>query len=372
MQEASTTPPRCASGGAFTPVVPALDGLRGLAVLIVLGSHLANAGLPVLPGVSLAGTGKSGVYLFFVLSAFLLTRLLLARPPEDWRRPALWLDYALRRVLRIWPLYLVVLLASAALTSAGLAPWWPYPMDPAALRQHLLLQQGVSVLWSIPVEFHYYLWLPLGAAVLASAQRAGGIGLAAALTICASVVAMQLWPPRASAVNDVRLGPYLVLFFAGAWAAVLSLHYGAASVRSRRAFGLLGLSAVFALVATVPAVPAILGLLPFTPDLNHRWFAFFAVAWATLLLAVLHGPAWLRRPFEWRPLRALGWVSFSAYLWHMPVLAAVIGPMGLTGTLALGVFAVLTAFISWASWRLIERPLQAVRWPSSRRGLTGP
>ncbi|WP_461057485.1 acyltransferase family protein [Silanimonas algicola] len=346
--------------------LPALDGLRGFAVGVVLLSHLANAGLPVLPGLSLSGTGKSGVYLFFVLSAFLLTRLLLLRPAADWRRGATWADYALRRVLRIWPLYLVVLLASAALTVAGMAPWWPYPMDGERLWRHLLLQEGASVLWSIPVEFHYYLWLPLVAAALAGAQRAGGRWLASTLAVCASVAAMQLWPPEASAVNDVRLGPYLVLFFAGGLAAVLSLHGGADSDRSVRGFGLLGVAALLAIVATVPAVAALSGLVAFQPDLNHRWFAFFAVAWSALLLAVVHGPAWLRRPFEWPLLRWLGWVSFSAYLWHMPVLAAVTGPMGLAGAPALAVFAVLTASVSWASWRLFERPLQRVRWPLHR------
>ena len=343
--------------------LPALDGLRGFAVGVVLLSHLANAGLPVLPGLSLSGTGKSGVYLFFVLSAFLLTRLLLQWPAAHWRRGARWGDYALRRVLRIWPLYLVVLLASAGLAAAGLAPWWPYPMDAPRLLRHLLLQEGTSVLWSIPVEFHYYLWLPLVAAVLAGAQRACGPGLAAALTICASVAAMRLWPPAASVVNDIRLGPYLVLFFAGGLAAVLSLRVGESGRRSAWGFGLLGLAALVAFAATVPAVVASTGWMDFQADLNHRWFAFFAVVWAALLLAVVHGPTWLRRPFEWRPLRWLGWVSFSAYLWHMPVLAAVTGPMGLAGVLALAVFVPLTAAVAWASWRLIERPLQRIRWP---------
>jgi peptidoglycan/LPS O-acetylase OafA/YrhL len=346
--------------------LPALDGLRGLAVGVVLLSHLANAGLPVLPGLSLSGTGKSGVYLFFVLSAFLLTRLLVQRPTAEWWRGATWADYALRRVLRIWPLYLVVLLSSAALTAAGLAPWWPYPMDAVALLRHLTLQEGTSVLWSIPVEFHYYLWLPLVAVALAGAQRAGGGWLAGMLVASASVAAMQLWPPEASAVNDVRLGPYLVLFFAGGLAAVLSLRLGAFSARSAQSFGLLGLAAVLALAATVPAVPAALGLLPFTPDLNHRWFAFFGVAWSALLLAVVHGPAWLRGPFEWRPMRWLGWVSFSAYLWHMPILAAVTGPVGLEGVPALMVFGVSTAAVSWVSWRLVEAPLQRVRWARTK------
>jgi peptidoglycan/LPS O-acetylase OafA/YrhL len=256
-----------------------------------------------------------------------------------------------------------VLLASAVISATAVAPWWPYPMDAVALLRHLTLQEGTSVLWSIPVEFHYYLWLPLVAWVLAVAHRAGGLLLASALATSAGVAAMILWPPAASLVNDVRLGPYLVLFFAGGLAALVSVHQPTPTPRSERAFGWLGALALLAFVATVPAVAAAIGGGAFQADLNHRWFAFFAVAWSALLLAVVHGPARLRRPFEWRPLRWLGWVSFSAYLWHMPVLAAVTGPMGLAGAPALAVFAVSTALVSWASWRLVERPLQRVRWP---------
>jgi len=340
---------------------PALDGLRGLAVLIVLLSHTANAGLPVLPGFSFSGTGKSGVYLFFVLSAFLLTRILLAKPWAQWRQSDTWADYALRRTLRIWPAYLVVLLASFAITVFGLAPWWPYPIDAGSLLRHLLLLEGVNVLWSIPVEFHYYLWLPLVALLLGLAVQRAGLWAAVLLAVLLGAVAWALWPPEESRVNDVRLGPYLAQFFAGALAAVLSRRWSATGLRPR---GLVaaGVLAVVALFASIPAVPALLGLMPFTPGLNHRWFAFFGLTWAVLLLAVVHGPAWLRRPFEWRPLRALGWVSFSAYLWHMPVLAAVTGPLGLQGGAALLVFSLGTALVSWASWRAFERPLQAVRW----------
>src|SRR5690606_21941755 len=110
----------------------ALDGLRGLAVLIVIASHLSNARLLPWPGV--AGWGKGGVYLFFVLSAFLLTRALLRRPLAGFASGRLWADYALRRVLRIWPLYLVVLLASWGLTRAGVE--WFYRMDAASLAGH--------------------------------------------------------------------------------------------------------------------------------------------------------------------------------------------------------------------------------------------
>lgn len=341
---------------------PALDGLRGLAVLIVLLSHTANAGMPVLPGLTLSGTGKSGVYLFFVLSAFLLTRLLLLKPWAEWRQAATWVDYALRRVLRIWPLYLVLLLLSAVLTATGIAPWWPYPMDTTALLHHLQLLEGVSVLWSVPVEFHYYLWLPLVALLLGGVAQRVGPWVAVFVALLLSAAALALWPAAESQVNDVRLGPYLTLFFAGATAAVLSLRWSVRAAPSRWAFGCAGALALLALVATVPAVMAALGAEPFRPDLNHRWFAFFAISWSVLLLAVVHGPAWLRAPFEAWSMRALGWASFSAYLWHMPVLAAVTGPLGLSGAYALVAFTLGTLGVSWASWRLIERPLQGVRW----------
>ena len=134
--------------------------------MIVLMSHLANAGLGLLPGAGLAGTGKSGVYLFFVLSAFLLCRALLERPPAGFADARLWADYALRRVLRIWPLYLLLLLLSWALTTAAVSGWH-YQIDTPALLRHLQLREGQSVLWSIPPEFIFYLWLPLLALALA-------------------------------------------------------------------------------------------------------------------------------------------------------------------------------------------------------------
>ncbi|MFP5341127.1 MAG: UbiA family prenyltransferase, partial [Gammaproteobacteria bacterium] len=58
----------------------------------------------------------------------------------------------------------------------------------------------------------------------------------------------------------------------------------------------------------------------FDPQRTHRWFIAAGIAWSALLLAVLHGPAWLRAPFSSRPMRWAGVVSFSAYLWHMPVI----------------------------------------------------
>src|SRR3546814_17702763 len=71
----------------------ALDGLRGLAVLIVIASHLSLLGFGLVPGLPVGGIGKSGVYLFFVLSALLLTCLLLARATAQIADGPLWTAY---------------------------------------------------------------------------------------------------------------------------------------------------------------------------------------------------------------------------------------------------------------------------------------
>src|SRR5690606_5151094 len=89
----------------------ALDGLRGLALLLVVASHGSNMGLHFVPGVDMSGTGKTGVWLFFVLSAFLLMHQFLQLDAQGRLDAGEWWRYAWRRVLRIYPLYTVFLLA---------------------------------------------------------------------------------------------------------------------------------------------------------------------------------------------------------------------------------------------------------------------
>lgn len=342
--------------------VDALDGLRGLAVLVVLGSHFSNAGL--LPSPGLSGSGKLGVYLFFALSAFLLTRILLRRPPAGFADARLWADYALRRVLRIWPLYLVVLLASWVATLAGIEAWH-YRMQTPALLRHLALLEGRSVLWSIPVEFKYYLWLPLVALALAwMAARRWPWWAEAGVVVAALALATLVWPPVQAQANDVRLGPYLAIFLCGAYAARLDQRFAQqrrGGPAWERAWGLLAALALVAAVLMVPAGWAIATGAPFDPQRTHRWFLAAGVAWSALLLAVLHGPAWLRAVFSSRPMRWAGVVSFSAYLWHMPVLDALrhAGWTGFPGAVLLALAAV--AAVSALSCLAFERPWRDVR-----------
>lgn len=336
----------------------ALDGLRGLAVMVVIASHLSLLGW--LPGLSLGGAGKSGVYLFFVLSAFLLTRLLIERAPAQFADAGLWAAYALRRVLRIWPLYLFVLLLSWALTRAGVEAW-PYRLDSADLLQHLALREGHSVLWSIPVEFKFYAWLPLVAFVLAwMVHRRWPPLLQLALASVALAACMAVWPPGDTGRNDVRLGPYLVLFLCGGFAAALDRQL-IDRAPGRNAWGVAGLVALAAVAVTVPTAWAALTGDPLDRRVNHHWFLFFGIAWSLVLLAVLHGPSWLRGIFASAPMRIVGVVSFSAYLWHMPVLdlSLALGVRDWPGATAWVLVAIL--LVSMASFLLIERPWRDVR-----------
>ncbi|MBW8368993.1 MAG: acyltransferase [Arenimonas sp.] len=350
----------------------ALDGLRGLAVLIVLLSHFSNYGVLVLPGIGLSGIGKSGVYLFFVLSAFLLTRVLLERPLAKFADGWLWADYALRRVLRIWPLYLVVLLVSWWLTRAGVQGWH-YVIDTGALIRHLRLQEGQSVLWSIPVEFTFYLWLPLLALAFVWVQhRRWPWPVEAVLAILALAGAAWAWPAQASAVNDVRLGPYLVIFLCGAMAARWDHRLRHARTRPRQAtWAAVGVAAMLACALSIPQVWAWLSGDAADGSLNHRWFLFFGVVWSLLLLAVLHGPQWLRAPFEWAPSRLLGVVSFSAYLWHMPILDGLLRVGVAQWPLAAAVVLAASIAAAMLSYLLFERPLRDVRLRRAGRSGAG-
>jgi peptidoglycan/LPS O-acetylase OafA/YrhL len=335
-----------------------LDGLRGIAVLIVIASHLANAKLLAWP--NLSGIGKSGVYLFFVLSAYLLSRGLLAPAGDTLREPRFWMDYLLRRVLRIWPLYLAVVVLSFVLTTLG-AQGWHYQLDAAALWRHLTLREGQDVLWSIPVEFTFYIVLPPLILLLAALPRGRkGVLAGAALLMGLMWLSSALWAPGGMQGNDVRLGFYMPVFLFGVLAAWLERNCDL----SGRAvlWGLLAMAGGLLWLLTIPSVWAGLSGAVFNQGLNHGWFMFFGGLWAGLLLAVLHGPEWLRSLFSWAPLRFVGVISFSAYLWHMPVLKVVATLGGHSWGWAAAPLVLLgTVVVSAVSFLVLERPLREVR-----------
>lgn len=340
--------------------LPVLDGLRGLAVAIVLVSHLSNHGF-FGPGLALRGTGKSGVYLFFVLSAFLLTRQLIAQPLGVLRQRDTWLDYALRRILRIWPMYLLVLITSWLVSAHW--PGWHYQIDTQALLQHLTLQEGQSVLWSIPVEFKAYLWLPVIALSVVALRRCPAWCTALAFALAVAVAAWY-WPSASMQGNDVSLGFYLPLFLCGAAAAWLDTH-----VKNGHplAWGALGMAGLGAFALTTPlGLSWVLGR-PLPVGVNAGHITSFGLLWACVVLGFIHAPPRIQQIFANVPTRRLGWISFSVYLIHMVVLQAWLTLGGVSGWAGALAVVALTLTVSTISWWLVERPCSRLRWPLAKR-----
>ena len=146
--------------------IPELQGLRGIAVLAVVIYHCH----PRLEGTWIHYAslwGWAGVNLFFVLSGFLITSILL----EARDKPRYFRNFYGRRALRIWPVYVLVLIVVYAnapwfigpsvLDAVKAAPWWAYILFVQNLF-HLALPPALGQTWSLAIEEQYYfLWAPL-------------------------------------------------------------------------------------------------------------------------------------------------------------------------------------------------------------------
>ena len=146
--------------------IPELQGLRGLAVLGVVLYHCH----PRLQGTWLyygSLWGWAGVNLFFVLSGFLITSILL----ESRDKPHYFRNFYARRALRIWPVYILVLIVCYAnapwfigpsvADAVRAAPWWAYLLFLQNLF-HIAMPPAISQTWSLAIEEQYYfLWAPI-------------------------------------------------------------------------------------------------------------------------------------------------------------------------------------------------------------------
>lgn len=362
---------------------PALDGLRGLAVAMVMLLHF---------NISWAGGGWVGVDIFFVLSGFLITTLLL----QEWDRGgAISLrKFYVRRVLRLLPA--VLLLVAFC--------WW-YAHHYATHSQRLLTHQGIrSVLlyyanwriihtgaraddlllhtWSLSVEEQFYfLWPAALWVLLRLGLRRRTIAVLALAAIFASAGARALlWKGPESVLHLLmRLLTRADTLLAGCLAALLVSWRGLPQSRGSRV--LLHASAGAALVYLGWALVQ-------ARQMSVFWYfggyTVTATAVAVLLVALLAAPprplAWV---FESAPLVWLGRISYGLYLWHFPVWALHghyivwldrrLGVRLPEWTFAPLAFAVTLA-PTLASYYLVERPCLRLkhRWESKGTPASSP
>lgn len=340
--------------------LPALDGVRGVAILSVLGFHLI--GRP-------AG-GFLGVHVFFVLSGFLITTLLL----EEWdARGGISLrHFYYRRALRLLPALAVALIGfaiiAATLLAIGHAPpsltargaekgvlFGALYVSNIAQAAGTSLPGSIGHLWSLATEEQFYVLWPVclvAALRLGLSRRAIGAGL---VTLIAVVAAHRL-------EMTIRGVPQQRIYFApdgsfdllliGCLAGVILTSAGdqaLAAVRRACRWGWLPSAAVVA--------AAILVSQP-TDRAVYEWLLpLFGIAVALLLLVpVLDARSLLARVLSLGPLVYVGQISYGIYLWHQIINGV---PLNVSFAAGYGRFALVTAItiaLASASYHLVERP----------------
>ncbi|MBV8385020.1 MAG: acyltransferase, partial [Planctomycetaceae bacterium] len=324
-----------------------LDALRGLAALAVVIFHANPAWLPM---------GWAAVDLFFVLSGYLITSIIL----RDGDSPGFLRTFYIRRGLRTWPIYYLIIAVVIALSPVLHRPaHWP------GLPYLLTYTQGLSRAWSgsatlfstylghtwtLAIEEQFYLLWP--ALVLAAGRRR----LALLALACA---AGSAWARGHGFAMETLLARSDGLALGG-WLAAIR-HTSGTPARwtkgVRVALGMLGVLALGTLAARQGLGSRGLGRSPGLTVLA------FNLAWlGTLDFVLTHSGHLALRPLRWPPLRQLGQVSYGLYLYHLPILliAVDIGRgLGLPGKLyGLKVLAALACVpVAALSWRFIERPL---------------
>ena len=366
--QAHLLPPRSKQGGMAVfdhdevPArehLPSLDGLRGLAIAMVVVFHAGEG------WTELTEVGRRGVDLFFVLSGFLITGILLRARGQ----PEMFRSFYARRVLRIFPVYFVYL-ASIACFLALFAPpevsssfqrAWPwYAVFLTNVKLALFFDNDVGSvqhLWTLAVEEQFYFVWP----VLVASLPRRVLGWLISATIV-GVPALRAWLEMRGADDAFETAFRISML---TWTRVDTLMFGAMLALLRastetwrwtvRAAPVLGVLAISALALPLPAA------------LDYTWIALlFAAAVASCVslderrrqLPLLHASA----------LRYLGTVSYAVYVLHFLLTLVVVrwlrgahvdGSAGFALTLAaVGSSALLLATLSQ---RFIERPALALK-----------
>ncbi len=356
--------PGAATGGLGR--IPALDGIRAIAVIAVL---LFHAGVSWMPG------GTLGVDAFFVLSGFLITALLVG---EHDRGGRIRLGgFYLRRVRRLLPALVLVLLFVGIVWGLLLAKKTPslrgdalYTMAYVANWHFALSGQGYFAsfsapspllhTWSLAVEEQFYLLWPLVVGLLMARGRsvarwAGGL---AALAFAATFVEYLagIWTDRLYYGTDTRAIPLLAGAAFGAW----YVRRPAGFALGRRASVALG---AFGLVAAAAVGWAFGGVSGQSTTLYRGGFLLLALAVVVIIASVALVPAGpLARVLSLGPLRYLGWISYGVYLWHWPLFLLLTHQRtGLAGAGLLAVRFAVTLAMSVLSYHLIELPVRERR-----------
>ncbi len=352
---------------------PALDGLRGVAVSLVLVFH---AGFSWMTG------GYVGVSVFFTLSGYLITSLAL----HEWQRSGRVdvVAFYSRRVRRLLPASLICIAgvvvaahlgAFDGITNVRRDMWAAVAQmynwvalaggeDYATQMARVAGQRApLDHYWSLAIEEQFYWIWPLALLVVLRARPARRIGVVAALATAFTISTIIIAAVAGDGATYLATPARLPEILSGALLAVVLFHRRpGASVRSGRgapALALAGLAVIGWAAITWPARsgPAYDGWLPA--------FSLASVA----VIAGLQVPSPVRAALSWGPLVALGRISYGVYLFHWPVFTLVDERLIDTSRVVLfGVRLAVTITIAVVSFRVLEMPIRRGRGIGYGRG----
>jgi peptidoglycan/LPS O-acetylase OafA/YrhL len=326
-----------------------LDAVRGVAILAVI-LHNQRDQFPPLPLGPLFENGWMGVDLFFVLSGFLITGILVDTRPL----PRYFTNFYARRCLRIWPLYALMLVFMFVLVPLirpvegheifdRSSPWWAYPL----FLQNLLVPAPtratgpLSVSWSLAVEEQFYLVWPWFVRYCSLARlrqvAVGVICVSPASRLFLASHGVQLYSNTFCRLDGLMAGALLAL-------AVRSLTFRPSdSVRT-------------AWVALCVAVPGTF----VARSLDQDWIVFSlstAASAAFVYLALFARQRWLQRALTNRFIVYTGTISYGLYLLHkIPFDVAKAANLDQNAALALPLLLLACYAAAALSWHLVEKP----------------
>jgi peptidoglycan/LPS O-acetylase OafA/YrhL len=345
------------------PILPAFDGLRGIAVLLVLAFHFGAFVVPDLHPWPVRG-GFLGVDFFFVLSGFLITTILLAELQRSGRIRLK--RFYLRRVTRLVPALVGLLVAHWIY---ALIEGWPLHPERVATLYALTFStnwapaHGVYLsgdvpldlnhLWSLAVEGQFYLVWPFVLWGLFRWARPEHM-VGALIALIAVVVVVRPFevhiydePMFVYRRFETRADALLV----GALIAVLYARTRLPSQSTRR------------WVAVVGALALAVAIGRARPDASVMyWGGFTAIGLsvAAILSVTLERQSRLAAALSWPPIRSVGLASYSIYLWHLPVFIWSVRTIH-AGVARVVLALSVTALMSTLSYWLLERPYMSRR-----------
>jgi peptidoglycan/LPS O-acetylase OafA/YrhL len=330
----------------------------------------------MLPGINFAGMGRIGVFLFFVLSAYLLDRQIIVGFVNGRANAKFWANYFLRRFLRIYPLYILALFIFYGSYKMGFAS----PIhNLQTIGRHLTLQEGLGIFWSIAVEFKYYFLSPL---IMAFCNYALKWDLKKVTVFILILIGVSIFIQAKyihgnisdkgisdkGAKENISLITFLPIFLTGTLLSIYEVVLE--KTRNLKAFKsskleYAGLICFALIILSTPALFSSLFLRNGEKYFlsNSAFFFPYAIIWSVVLLATKYGNLHILKSFfQLTFMRFLGIVSFSLYLFHLIILKLVEQQkFHIPHSLQLYAFVIGASIMSFFSYVLIERQLQKVR-----------